>query len=71
MLCVLLILCVPGKSSQINYSYYILFVLYYLYRHIHLFLANVSIHTPINHQNTFGFPVFSEGIKWEHWPEAD
>ena len=21
------------------------------------------------HQKTFGFLVFSAGIKWEHWPE--
>ena len=26
-------------------------------------------YTPWKHQKTFGFLVFSWGIKWEHWPE--
>ena len=32
---------------------------------INPFLANV----PISYPPTFGFLVFSGGIKWEHWPE--
>ena len=35
------------------------------------FLANVPILYPLKHQKTFGFLVFSGGIKWEHWPEMD
>ena len=26
-------------------------------------------YTPWKYQKTFGFLVFSGGIKWEHWPE--
>ena len=32
---------------------------------VNLFLANVPILYPPEN----GFLVFSEGIKWEHWPE--
>ena len=30
------------------------------------FLVNVPILDPLK---TFGFLVFSRGLKWEHWPE--
>ena len=33
------------------------------------FLANVPILQPLKTPKTFGFLVFSGGIKWEHWPE--
>ena len=28
-------------------------------------------YTPWKHPKTFGFLLFSGGIKWEHWPETD
>ena len=28
-------------------------------------------YTPLKHQKTFGFLMFSGGIKWEHWLEMD
>ena len=26
-------------------------------------------YNPWKHQETFGFMVFSRGVKWEYWPE--
>ena len=36
---------------------------------INSFLAKVPIFTSRKHQKTFGFLVFSRGIKWKHWSE--
>ena len=35
------------------------------------FLTNVPIFTLWKHQKTFDFLLFSEYIKWEHWPEKN
>ena len=36
---------------------------------INPFPANAPFYTHRKHQKTFGFLVFSGGVKWEHWPE--
>ena len=33
------------------------------------YASNVPILLPLKTPETFGCLVFSEGIKWEHWPQ--
>ena len=56
------------KFSLVNYLSSVKFIT--SLNILNLFPANVPILYPLKTpENTFGFLVFSGGIKWEHWPE--
>ena len=42
---------------------------YFIKKQLTHFRPMFPFYTPWKHQKTFGFLVFSGGIKWEHWPE--